>query len=454
MIRRLDTRETDLQQVKQALMRPPLHTVSVSPGVQAVSDRVFGQGTTPLEAVSRIVTDVQKDGDQAVLQYTAEIDGLALTPEQLFVSDAEIAAAAEQVDPDIMEAVRLAAQRIRAFHERQLENSWFMTDDSGTILGQRLIPLDSVGCYVPSGRFPLVSTALMAVIPAKVAGVRTVIAATPAGRDGTVNPYVITALHEAGADRILRVGGAQAVAALAYGTETVPKVDKIVGPGNLFVQLAKNMVFGVVGIDSLAGPSEILIIADGSARADWIAADLLSQAEHDTEAAAIVITPDSALADAIEKALSEQLSALPQPDTARESLKRWGHIVICRDLAEAAELANQVAPEHLELMVENPHELLGRIRHAGSVFLGGWSSEPIGDYVAGPNHILPTNGSARFTSSLGVDQFFRRSGLIDMSASGLAEIGPAAVTLARLEGLEAHARAVELRLDEFERRSP
>lgn len=446
MIPILDTLTVDLATVRRSLRRPSLFAVEVAPHVQAVSDRVFGPGTTPVQAVQRILADVAEQGDRAVLHYTAEIDGLELTPERLFVTDEEIEQARQQADEEVLDAIRLAAHRIEAFHTRQLERSWFMTETSGSLLGQRLVPLERVGCYVPGGRSPLVSTALMSVVPARVAGVEQIIVATPAGPSGVLNPYMILALVEAGAHKILRVGGAQSIAALAYGTESVPQVDKIVGPGNLFVQLAKGLVFGTVGIDSLAGPSEILVIADASADPAWVAADMLSQAEHDTEAAAILITTSGSLARDVADELDKQLAALPDPRTARSSLERWGRIVTCRNLDEAVELANLVAPEHLELMVEEPHELLGRIKHAGAVFLGPWSSEPIGDYIAGPNHILPTNGTARFASALSVGEFFRRSGLIQMSRQGMLDVGPAAVLLARLEGLEAHARALEKRL--------
>lgn len=448
MIRQFNTLDCDPTEIKEALRRPALHEVTVAPQVQALSDRVFGAGTTPLEAVQRIISDVVVQGDTSVLEYTKKIDGVTLQADELFVTDAEIDQARAAADPEVMAAVRLAAERIRTFHGRQLANSWFTTESNGTVLGQRLVPLDRVGCYVPGGRFPLVSTALMAVVPASVAGVDEIIAATPTDRNGNLNPHMILALKEAGAHRILRVGGAQGIAALAHGTSTVPKVDKIVGPGNLFVQLAKSLVFGTVGIDSLAGPSELLVVADDSADPAWIAADMLSQAEHDPEAASILLTPDDSLAGAVVAALGEQLAALPAPETARLSLERWGRIVVCRDVNEALEWANFVAPEHLELIVRDPQASLGRIRHAGAVFVGSWSTEPIGDYIAGPNHILPTNRTARFASPLSVEQFFRRSGLIQMSAEGLAEVGPSAAQLARLEGLEAHARAIEIRLQQ------
>lgn len=447
MIRILDTSTTDLETVRASLRRPSLFEVEVAPHVQAVSDRVFGPGTTPVQAVQRILADVAKQGDRALIHYAAELDGVQLAPENLFVTEEEIERARAEADPEVMEAIRMAARRIETFHAKQLEQSWFMTEGNGSLLGQRLVPLERVACYVPGGRSPLVSTALMSVVPARVAGVEHIIAASPAGPSGQLNPYIVLALHEAGAHRILRVGGAQSIAALAYGTESVPRVDKIVGPGNLFVQLAKGLVFGTVGIDSMAGPSEVLIVADDTADPAWVAADMLSQAEHDTEAAAILITTSSRLAAAVAEEIESQLAALPESRTARSSIERWGRIVTCRDLDEGLELANLVAPEHLELLVANPQEALGRIRHAGAVFLGEWSTEPIGDYIAGPNHILPTNGTARFASALSVGEFFRRSGLIQLSRQGMLEIGPAAVRLARLEGLEAHARAIEKRLD-------
>lgn len=446
MIRRLNTRKDRPEEIRLALKRPALDEVQVSPRVQEALDRIFGKGTTPLAAVQRILADVQAHGDAAVVEYVERIDGVSLTPEELFVNEDEIEAAKREADPAVVAAIRTARDRIHRFHARQLENSWFFTEANGNLLGQRAVPLRRVGCYIPGGRFPLVSTAMMCVVPAKVAGVEEIIAATPCGRDGKVNPHMIVALVEAGAHRILRTGGAQTIAALAYGTTWIPAVDKIVGPGNLFVQLAKKLVFGRVGIDTLAGPSEILIVADHTADPEWVAADLLSQAEHDPESAAILFTTDGRLADAVEEALRRQLAALPRQEEAAESLRRWGLILECADLDEALELVDEVAPEHLELMVESPQACLGKIRHAGSIFLGSHSAEALADYVAGPNHVLPTNRSARFSSPLGVDQFVRRSGLMQLSPVGMAEIGPAAVTLARLEGLEAHARAVEYRL--------
>lgn len=446
MIRRLDTRTAAPEEIRLALTRPALDEVEVAPSVQASLDRIFGEGTTPGQAVERILNDVQAHGDAALVDYVERIDGVRLAPEELFVSEEEIEQARREADPAIVAAILKARDRIHMFHERQMQSSWFITEPNGNVLGQQISPLRRAGCYIPGGRFPLVSTALMCVVPAVIAGVQEIIAATPCDREGKLNPHMIVALDVAGAHRILRTGGAQTVAALAYGTTWVPAVDKIVGPGNLFVQLAKKMVFGRVGIDSLAGPSEILIIADETADPEWVAADLLSQAEHDTESAAMLLTTDPALADAVESALQKQVSALPRKEEATESLRRWGLILTCADLDEALELADVVAPEHLELLVAEPLACLGKLQHAGSIFLGPYSTEPLADYVAGPNHVLPTNRSARFSSPLGVDQFLRRSGFMQIGPAGLDEIGGAAVTLARLEGLEAHARAVEQRL--------
>ncbi|MGI6083743.1 MAG: histidinol dehydrogenase, partial [Limnochordia bacterium] len=374
------------------------------------------------------------------------IDAVKLQPETLFVSEEEMAKAQREADPAVVADIRAAAEQIAAFHTMQLRNSSFMTGSGGAVLAQRILPIDRVGCYVPGGRAPLVSSALMSVIPARVAGVKEIIATTPPNRQGEVDCHILVALQEAGAHRVLRVGGAQAVAALAYGTDSIPRVDKIVGPGNIFVTLAKRQVFGRVGIDSLAGPSEIMVVADDTAPAELVAADLLSQAEHDPAAAAIFVTPSEKLLQNVLDELERQLVTLTREMTARESLSRWGRAVLCRDLAEACELVNVVAPEHVELLVADPWALLGQVRHAGAVFLGTASAEPIGDYVAGPNHILPTNGTARFASALGVDDFVKRSNVIAYTDAALAQLGPAAVRLANVEGLGAHAAAVRRRL--------
>ncbi len=430
-----------------ALRRPPLEEVAAAPEVLERTASLFGHPVSPLEAVRRIVEDVATRGDEAVIEWVQRLDGARLTPGRLFVAPAEIERARQEVEATALEAIRRAAANIRAFHERERRNSWFLAGPGGSLVGQRIIPLQRAAVYVPGGRAPLASTALMATIPARVAGVGELIVATPCDPAGRVDPYLLVAASEGGADRILRVGGPVAIAALAYGTGTVPRVDKICGPGNLFVQLAKKLVFGRVGIDALNGPSEILVIADGSARPDWVAADLLSQAEHDPEAAAILVTPDAQLARAVVAEVERQLAALPRRETAAASWRRWGAVVVCRDLDEAVAIANRVAPEHVELLVADPWPLLDRIRHAGAVFLGPASTEPIGDYVAGPNHILPTNGAARFWSPLGVDDFVRRSSVIAYTRAGVLSEGPAAIRLAELEGLEGHARAVRARLE-------
>jgi histidinol dehydrogenase len=448
MIRRIDTKKTQFDTLVRMIKRPSLEGTQVSPRVQASLDKMFGPGTTPAQAVAKIVGDIAQKGDEALFQYLRQIDGVDLTGETLFVTPYEIEQARSLVDKNKVKALLTAKERIEKYHRKQLTNSWFYSEVNGNWLGQQIVPLDSVGCYVPGGRYPLVSSALMAIIPAKVAGVRQIIAATPCNREGLVNPYIIIACQEAGAQKILKAGGAQAVAAMAYGTATVPAVDKIVGPGNIFVTLAKKLVFGQTGIDSLAGPSEILIIADESANPAWIAADMLSQAEHDSEAATVLLTTQAELADKVTEELEKQLQALPRREEAEESLQHWGMIVTCQDLSEAVDLVNLIASEHLEIMVSDPESCLSRIKNAGGIFVGSYASEPIGDYVAGCNHILPTNRSARFASPLGVEQFIKRSGVLRLSKDGLNEIGPIAVELARLEGLEAHARAVEIRLKE------
>ncbi len=410
----------------------------------SLGERKEGEAS-PQRIVEQIVADVRRRGDAGVIEHANRLDGAKLTPEKLFVSPAEWDAA--QVDDELAAALQMAKENIEAFHRRQLPRSWITTGADGTILGQRYVPLERVGLYVPGGTAPLFSSVLMGAVPARVAGVGEIIMATPVGREGKVHPALLTAARLAGVDRILKVGGAQAIAALAWGTETVPQVDKIVGPGNIFVTLAKKMVFGQVGIDMLAGPSEILIIADEEADPMLIAADLLSQAEHDPQAAAILITPSRSLGEKVREEVKVQLAALPRQEIAAKSLAQWGLVVICRNLEEAVNLANQAAPEHLELAVGRPWELLGKIAHAGAVFLGQHSPEPLGDYVAGPNHILPTNGAARYASPLGVEDFCRRSSVIACGKEGLARLGPAAAVMARGEGLLAHARAVELRLN-------
>ncbi len=391
------------------------------------------------ETVKRIVEEVRERGDEALLEFTERFDGIRLSPETLEIPYEEIESAYEEVEEEVKEALEIAEERIRVFHEKQLERS-FLKEEEGIILGQRVLPLERVGVYVPGGKASYPSTVLMNVVPAVVAGVEEIIMVSP-------NPgkYTLAAAYIAGVSRLFRIGGAQAIAALAYGTETVPKVDKIVGPGNIYVALAKKLLYGVVDIDMIAGPSEILIIADESARADWIAADLLSQAEHDELAASILLTPSEILAEKVRKSLGELLETLPRRDIAQKSIERFGTIFLTEDLYQACEVANLLAPEHLEVMTRDPWSLLPLIKHAGAVFLGSYTTEPLGDYVLGPNHTLPTGGSARFFSPLGVYDFVKRSSLLYVSREGFERVSDLAESIARAEELSAHALAVRVR---------
>ena len=394
-----------------------------------------------------IVGAVRRRGDRAVLEYTQRFDGVALTPASLRVPPDALRAAAAELPAPVRAALRLAARRIRAFHSHQRQASWRYRDASGLVLGQQITPLHRVGVYVPGGHAAYPSSVLMNVIPARVAGVDEVIMVSPAGRDGHA-PAVLAAAHIAGASAVYRIGGAQAVAALAYGTRTIPRVDKIVGPGNAFVQAAKRQVYGVVDIDATAGPSEVLVIADASAKAAYVAADLLAQAEHGSgDECALLLTPSQRLAAAVQAEIARQVPALPRRAAILRVLRRRGALVIVRDLEEAVELAEQIAPEHLELHVRNPTQLARRIRNAGAIFTGPFAPAPLGDYVAGPNHVLPTGGSARFFSPLGTYHFVKRTNIVGGSAAALRRLGPAVETLAALEGYEAHAAAIRIRAE-------
>jgi histidinol dehydrogenase len=395
--------------------------------------------------VRRIMADVRRRGDRALLHWTLRLDGVRLSPARLRVPAADLAAAFADLSRTAQRDLRLAARRIRAFHMRQRERSWSFRDATGARLGQRITPLERVGVYVPGGRAAYPSTVLMTVIPARVAGVDQVVAVSPAGPMG--HPQVIlAACHVAGVDALYRCGGAQAVAALAWGTRTVPRVDKVVGPGNVWVATAKRLCYGQIDIDSIAGPSEVLVVADGSADAGIVAADMLAQAEHDPLAASVCLTPDARLAARVMAALGEQLASLPRRATATRSLASFGAVVVTRTLAEAVEIANRLAPEHLELMVRDPDRWTPALRHAGAIFVGSSTPEAFGDYLAGPNHVLPTGGTARWASPLGVYDFVKRTSMLEAEPRTLAQLGPAIVRLAALEGLEAHGRAVERRL--------
>jgi histidinol dehydrogenase len=398
-------------------------------------------------AVAAIIADVRARGDAALLDYTARFDRVRATSvAALELTSAELASAFTSLAARQREALELAARRIRAFHERQRGESWSFTENDGTRLGQRVTPLARVGLYVPGGKAAYPSTVLMNALPANVAGVAEIIMTVPTP-DGVKNPLVLAAAHLAGVTRAFAIGGAQAIAALAYGTATVPAVDKVVGPGNAYVAAAKRRVFGMVGIDMIAGPSEILVIADATARADWIAMDLFSQAEHDESAQAMLLTPDAALIEAVAASMARALSAMPRRDVIAASLARRGALVKVRDLVEACAIADRIAPEHLELAVADPEALLARIHNAGAIFLGHFSSEAVGDYCAGPNHVLPTSRSARFSSPLGVYDFQKRSSVIALSRDGARTLGPVAATLAESEGLPAHAKSASFRVD-------
>jgi histidinol dehydrogenase len=407
--------------------------------------RSIESGTTEqLAVVKKIISDIRSDGDDALRAYTEKFDRVVL--ESFLVTEDELNAAYTQVDSEFISIVREAADNIKSFHEKQLRPSWMTTEENGSILGQKITPLDSVGVYVPGGTAAYPSSVLMNVIPAKVAGVKRIVMVSPPNHEGKLPAAVLVAAKEAGVEEIYKVGGAQAIGALAYGTQSIAPVDKITGPGNIFVALAKREVFGDVDIDMIAGPSEIAIIADDSARADEVAADLLSQAEHDPRACSVLVTPSFVLAEEVGVEVEKQLALLPRKDIAAKSIADFGVIYVTSSIDEAVETVNQLAPEHLEILTENGIELLGKIRHAGAIFIGRYSSEPVGDYFAGPNHVLPTNGTARFSSPLNVDDFQKKSSVIIYSEKALKDNGEKIAKFARMEGLEAHARAVELRL--------
>jgi histidinol dehydrogenase len=401
------------------------------------------------EAVRQIVEAVRTEGDAALLRYTEQHDRVKLDASSLRVTDAEIMAAYDRVEADFLTAIREAAVNIRVFHEKQKRTSWMDVQPDGTLLGQILRPLKRVGVYVPGGKAAYPSSVLMNVIPAQVAGVPEIVMVTPpstGGQEG-INPYILVAAAEAGVKEMYRVGGAQAIAALAYGTDSIPPVDKICGPGNIYVALAKRSVFGAVDIDSIAGPSEIVVLADGTANPAYVAADLLSQAEHDEMASAILVTPSDSLATSVAAEVERQLATLPRAAIARRSLDDHGVILKVDSMEAGAAVVNRLAPEHLEIMAAEPMRYLGLIENAGAIFLGDFSSEPVGDYFAGPNHILPTNGTARFSSPVNIDDFLKKSSLIYYSKEALLAHGDKIITLARHEGLEAHARAIEIRLE-------
>ena len=398
-------------------------------------------------SVAAILADVKEKGDEAVFDYTKRFDGADINAANIVVTKEEIDEAYSLVDEQLVEVIRKALVNIREYHAKQKQYSWFDSTPNGTILGQKVTPLNRVGVYVPGGKAAYPSSVLMNIIPAKVAGVNQIIMTTPPGKDGRVNPGTLVAANEAGVDVIYKVGGAQAIAAMAYGTDSIRKVDKIVGPGNIYVALAKRAVYGHVSIDSIAGPSEILVIADETANPRYVAADLLSQAEHDEMASAILITTSEELADKVSKEIDSFVAELSRSEIISKSLENYGYILIARDIDEAVETANEIASEHLEIVTKDPFTVMTKIRNAGAIFLGEYSSEPLGDYFAGPNHVLPTNGTAKFFSPLGVDDFIKKSSIISYSREALEPIHEDIIKFANAERLTAHANSIKVRFE-------
>lgn len=398
--------------------------------------------------VNDIIQNVREKRDEAVFEYTLKFDGATIDQDNIRVTEEEIKEAYEQVDPKLLDVIRKALVNIRDYHTKQKQYSWFDSDESGIILGQKVTPLKTVGVYVPGGKAVYPSSVLMNVIPAKVAGVSNIIMTTPCGKDGKVYPSTLVAAKEAGVDAIYKVGGAQAIAALAFGTESIPKVDKIVGPGNIYVALAKKAVFGYVSIDSIAGPSEIMVLTDETANPRFVAADLLSQAEHDEMASAILVTTSEALAEQVSVEVDKFVTTLSRKEIIQKSLDNYGYILVADTMQDAIDTVNEIASEHLELVTKNPFETMTKIRNAGAIFIGEYSSEPLGDYFAGPNHVLPTNGTAKFFSALSVDDFIKKSSIISYSREALEEVYKDIAQFAECEQLTAHANSVKVRFED------
>ena len=397
--------------------------------------------------VNDIIQNVREKRDEAVFEYTLKFDGATIDQDNIRVTEEEIKEAYEQVDPKLLDVIRKALVNIRDYHAKQKQYSWFDSDESGIILGQKVTPLKTVGVYVPGGKAVYPSSVLMNVIPAKVAGVSNIIMTTPCGKDGKVYPSTLVAAKEAGVDAIYKVGGAQAIAALAFGTESIPKVDKIVGPGNIYVALAKKAVFGYVSIDSIAGPSEIMVLADETANPRFVAADLLSQAEHDEMASAILVTTSETLAEQVSMEVDKFVATLSRKEIIQKSLDNYGYILVADTMQDAIDTVNEIASEHLELVTKNPFETMTKIRNAGAIFIGEYSSEPLGDYFAGPNHVLPTNGTAKFFSPLSVDDFIKKSSIISYSREALEPVYKDIVQFAECEKLTAHANSIRVRFE-------
>jgi histidinol dehydrogenase len=425
-------------------------SVSAEKRLAKIEQRSTGFKRKDIAAVQRILEAVRKQGDDALLKFSRQFDAPGMKRDQLRVGQEEIAAAVGQVEPEFKRSLNRAVRQIASFHKRQRTNSWIDTPRPGTLLGQMVHPVDAAGVYVPGGQggsTPLVSSVLMGAIPARIAGVSEIIMATPPTRDGAVSPYLLAAAQKAGVTSVYKIGSAWAIGALAFGTATIPKVDVIVGPGNIYVTLAKKLVSGTVKIDMIAGPSEILVVADHTANPEHVAADLLSQAEHDPLASAMLVTDSGELAESVGEALQRQVSRLDRQEIAQQSLAAFGALLVVPDISVAIDLANRIAPEHLELIIAEPFARLGEIRHAGAIFVGPYTPEPVGDYLAGPNHVLPTAGTARFSSALSVDHFIKKTSVIHYDESAFRKEAGDIIRLAQTEGLGAHARSVKVRLD-------
>jgi histidinol dehydrogenase len=444
-LRIVNTKDSSQEALTKLLKKLSFDQVALGEGARAHIKKVFGKELTASQVVDEIVQNVRLEGDEAVLHYTQAIDGVTLTAESLEVTAAEFDKALEQVDGQVLAAIRQAIANVKSFHSEQLPKTWLTYREHGSMLGQSCIPLERVGIYVPGGTAMYPSSVIMNAVPAAVAGVKDIIMVVPPSKDGSVNPNVLTAAREAGVTRVFKVGGAQAIAALAFGTNLIPKVDKITGPGNIFVTLAKKAVYGHCDIDMLAGPSEILIVADETADPVYIAADMLSQAEHDVLASSILITDSSDLVSRVESEVQAQLVKLPRKEIAEAALNRNGLFIIAQNIMEAMELANLSAPEHLEILTAQPFAMLPYVRNAGAIFLGPYSPEPLGDYLAGPNHVLPTGGTARFYSVLNVETFMKKTSIISYTKEALSAVASQVITLAEAEGLQAHANAIRVR---------
>lgn len=443
-MRIVNVKEVGEKEIERLLQKTAFDEVELNPAMQEGNRKLFGADLTASQVAARIVEDVRRDGDAAVMKYTKLLDRAEFTPQEFLVREEEFAEAEKAADPKVLTSLHKAIANVRRYHEEQRPRSWITNREKGSLLGQMVMPLDRVGIYVPGGTAAYPSSVVMNAVPAAVAGVGEIVMMCPP-REGKLNPYVLLAAREIGVRRVYKIGGAQAIAALAFGTETIPRVDKITGPGNLFVTLAKKAVYGHVDIDMLAGPSEILIVADETADPVYAAADMLSQAEHDPLASSILITTSVALAAAVAAEVEKQLAVLPRKAIAGASIEKNGLIVVAEDMDQAIAFANASAPEHLELLTVRPFELLPSIRHAGAVFLGAYSPEPLGDYFAGPDHILPTGGTARFYSVLNVETFMKRTSFISYTQSALADVSEDIIRLAKTEGLDGHANAIRLR---------